>query len=112
MLGIVYFDRDELDAAHAALAQAVLYLPKDARGHHYLGVTFGRKGWHSAAEDELRKAVALDPDHREAHYNLAVIYLQRTPPAIELARRHYEKAVDLGGARDPELEKRLAVEAK
>jgi Flp pilus assembly protein TadD len=112
LLGIVHFDRDELDAALAALAQAVFYSPKDARAHRYLGVTAGKKGWYFAAEDELRKAIALDPDHAEAHYNLAAIYLQRTPPAIELARRHYEASLDLGGARDAGLEKRLADSGK
>jgi Flp pilus assembly protein TadD len=112
MLGIVHFDRDQLEAAHAALAQAVLYLPKDARAHHYLGVTFGKKGWYSAAEEELGKAVALDPGHGEAHYNLAAIYLQRTPPAIELARRRGPATSRNAGARDADLEKRLAGGAK
>jgi Flp pilus assembly protein TadD len=110
MLGLTHHEQGHLDAALAALAQAVLYSPKDARAHHFLGVTVGKKGWYSAAEDELRKAIALDPDYGEAHFNLAAFYLQRNPPAIELARRHYEKALDLGGARDPEVEKRLAAE--
>jgi Flp pilus assembly protein TadD len=110
MLGVIYYDQENLDAALAALAQAVLYAPKDARAHHFLGVTVGKKGWYSAAEDELRKALALDPEYGEAHFNLAAFYLHRNPPAIELARRHYEKAVDLGGARDPAVEKRLAGE--
>jgi Flp pilus assembly protein TadD len=112
LLGIAHHDQDNLDAALAALAQAVLYAPQDARAHHYLGVTIGKKGWYSGGEDEMRKAIALDPDYGEAHYNLAAFYLERQPPAIELARRHYEKSVDLGGARDPAIEKRLAPPAK
>lgn len=112
MLGVIYHEQEKLDAALAALAQAVLYAPKDARAHHFFGVTMGKKGWYSAAEDELRKAVALDPDYGEAHFNLAAFLLERKPPAIELSRRHYEKSVDLGGARDPDVEKRLAGEAK
>lgn len=108
MLGVIHYDQENFDAALAALAQAVLYAPKDARAHHFLGATVGKKGWYSAAEDELRKAIALDPDYGEAHFNLAAFYLHRNPPALELARRHYEKAVDLGGARDPDVEKRLA----
>lgn len=112
MLGVIYHEQENLDAALAALAQAVLYAPKDPRAHHFFGVTMGKKGWYSAAEDELRKAVALDPDYGEAHYNLSAFLLERKPPAIELARRHYEKSVDLGGARDPDVEKRLAGGAK
>jgi len=111
MLGILHFERDQLDAALAALAQAVLYAPKDPRAHHFLGMTVGRKGWYSGAEDELRKALALDPAFGEAHFNLAVFYLERKPPAVELARRHYENSVDLGGARDSDFEARLAAPA-
>jgi Flp pilus assembly protein TadD len=108
VLGVIYYDQNNLDAALAALAQAVLYEPKDARAHHYLGVTIGRKGWYLGAEDEMRKAIALAPDYPEAHFNLAVFYLQRTPPAVELARRHYQQALDLGAAPDPQVEKSLA----
>jgi Tfp pilus assembly protein PilF len=107
ILGVVYYDQDKFDAALAALAQAVFYEPKDARAHHYLGVTIGRKGWYLGGEDEMRKAIALAPDYAEAHFNLAVFYLQRTPPAVELARRHYQQALNLGAAPDPQVAKSL-----
>ena len=103
ILGVVRQDQGKLDAALAALAQAVFLDPKNARAHHYLGVTIGRKGWYSGAEDEMRKAIELQPDYAEAHFNLAVFYLQRQPPAVELARRHYQKALDLGAAPDAEV---------
>jgi Flp pilus assembly protein TadD len=107
ILGIIYYEQEKDDAALAALAQAVYLEPKDARAHHYLGVSIGRRGWYSGAEDEMRKAIELQPDYSEAHYNLAVFYLQRTPPALELARRHYQKALDLGAAPDAEVAKQL-----
>ena len=107
ILGVVEFEQNKLDAALAALAQAAYLEPKDARAHHYLGVVIGSKGWYSGAEEEMRKAIELEPDYAEAHYNLAVFYLQRVPPAVELARRHYQKSVDLGGAVDAELEKKI-----
>lgn len=106
-LGVLYHDQDKLDAALAALAQAVLLEPKDARAHLFLGVTIGKKGWYLGAEEELRKAIELQPNYTEAHFNLAVFYLQRTPPAVELARRHYQKALDLGASPDAQLEKSL-----
>lgn len=108
ILGVIYYEQNKLDAALAALGQAVYFEPKDARAHHYLGVAIGRKGWYLGAEDEMRKAIALAPDYPEAHFNLAVFYLQRTPPAVELARRHYQQARDLGAAPDPQVEKSLA----
>ena len=107
ILGVVQFEQNKLDAALAALAQAAYLEPKDARAHHYLGVVIGSKGWYSGAEEEMRRAIELDPDYAEAHYNLAVFYLQRVPPAVELARRHYQKSVDLGGAVDADLEKKI-----
>jgi Flp pilus assembly protein TadD len=69
-----------------------------------LGLALGRKGWHSGAEEELRRSLALEPSDPGAHFNLAVIYLQRQPVALELARRHYHRSIDLGGPADPSIE--------
>ena len=55
----------------------------------------------------MRKAISLEPEYAEAHFNLAVFYLQRNPPAVELARRHYQRALDLGAAPDPDVAKQL-----
>jgi hypothetical protein len=49
----------------------------------------------------------LDETYGEAHYNLAVLYLERQPPAIELARRHYYRALNLGAEPDAELDRIL-----
>ncbi len=106
-LGLVRLEQERDDDALAALSRAVQLDPRDARAHAYLGVAVGRRGWLLGAEDQLRKAVDLQPDYAEAHFNLALFYLQRTPPAIELARRHYERARALGAAPDPLVEKQL-----
>jgi len=109
-LGVVYMEQDRLDFAAGALFQVVALQPKNARGHRLLGLALGRKNWNSGAESELRRSLELEPDDAGAHYNLAVIYLQRNPPAVELARRHYYRAVDLGGAPDQSLEALVAKE--
>ena len=106
-LGALYCDRDRLDEALAALSQAVLLDPKNPKAHNYLGVTVGKKGWYSGAESELQRALELYPDYAEAHFNLALFYLQRSPPAVELARRHYARALELGESPDPLVEKSL-----
>jgi Flp pilus assembly protein TadD len=106
-LGIVSYNKDEPEAALAALSQAVYLDSSNARAHMYLGVLMRKRGWLDAAEDELRKAVELDSTYAEAQFNLAMIYTERTPPALELARRHYYRALALGAAADPELEKLL-----
>jgi Tfp pilus assembly protein PilF len=108
IMGVVQYDRGRFDHALASLAQAAVLEPNNATVHHYFGVTLGQKGWYSGAEDEMRKALELDPNYAEAHFNLAVFYLQRTPPAIELARRHYQRARELGAAPDPDVERSLA----
>lgn len=106
-LGMIYMDADKSDEALAALSQAMVQDPRNARIRNFLGVVIGRKGWIDGAQSELRRAVELDPGYAEAHYNLAVFYLEEHPPAIELARRHYFRAVELGAEKDAAIEKRL-----
>jgi len=106
-LGVVACESGKLDAALAALSQAVLLEPRNAKAHSYLGVTVGRKGWLDGAEAELQRALELDETLAEAHFNLAVVYLQENPPMVELARRHYHRARDLGAAPDSLVENQL-----
>ena len=65
------------------------------------------KGLRAQAETALRKAIQLDPNYGAAHNNLAVIYLSQQPPLVELARWHYQKALDAGQPHNPDLEKML-----
>lgn len=109
-LGIICMDQERFDEALAALAQAVFQAPRNPRARNYLGVVIGRKGWIDGAESELRRAVELDPTYSDAHFNLAVFYLQEKPPAVELARRHYYRAIELGAEKDAAIEKVLKSE--
>lgn len=104
-LGMIYMDQDRFPEALAALSQATLHDPNNPRARNFLGVVIGRQGWIYGAEQQLRRAVELDPAYADAHYNLAVFYLQEKPPATELAKRHYFKAVELGVDKDPAMEK-------
>ena len=54
----------------------------------------------------------MDSNYAEAHFNLALMYLERKPPATELARRHYAKAKELGAAPDKLVEKQLGESEK
>ncbi len=107
ILGVVQYEAAKYDRALASLAQAAVLEPKNAMVHQYFGVTLGQKGWYSGAEEEMRKALEIDPSYAEAHFNLSVFYLQRSPPAVELARRHYQRALELGAAPDPDVERGL-----
>lgn len=106
-LGIAVLEQGALEHALGAFAQVVAYEPKNARGHRLLAMTLARKGWYSAAEEELRRALEIEPEDAGAHFNLAVLYLHRHPAAVELARRHYYRATDMGVAPDPAVEEVL-----
>jgi Flp pilus assembly protein TadD len=111
-LGIAQMEQGSLDHALASLAQVTALEPKNARAHRLLGLTLARKSWYSGAEDELRQSLELDPEDAGAHFNLAVLYLQRSPVAVELARRHYYRALDLGSAPDRSIEGTLAANSE
>ena len=104
-LGMIYMDQNRFPEALAALSQAALHDPDNPRVQNFLGVVIGREGWIYGAQQKLRRAVELDPAYADAHYNLAVFYLQEKPPATELAKRHYFKAIELGVEKDPSMEK-------
>jgi len=112
LLGMNYLEEKRNDEAFAALVQAALYDDHNPRTHNYLGIAAGRKGWNEVSEDELRRAIDLDPEYADANFNLAVLYLRRTPPLIELGRRHYQQALDLGSPKDPVIEAQLAKDAQ
>lgn len=104
-LGMIHMDADRFPEALAALSQAALQDPRNPRVRNFLGVVIGRQGWIDGAQQELRRAVELDPAYADAHYNLAAFYLEEKPPAVELAKRHYYKAIELGVEKDSAMEK-------
>jgi tetratricopeptide (TPR) repeat protein len=106
--GYLEFREQKFDDALDALSHAAKLDPQNAQIENYLGVTLSHKGLRTQAETALRKAIELDPDYGAAHNNLAVIYLNENPPLMELARWHYQKALDDGQPRNPDLEKILA----
>ena len=107
VLGIVLVQQEKYDDAIQVLSRAVALDPNDAKTRNYLGISSSRKGLQEAAEQECRKAIELDEGYGDAHFNLAVIYATQTPPSKELAKRHYNRALELGVPKDAELEKLL-----
>ena len=105
VLGIVLVQQEKYDDSIQILSRAVALDPNDAKTRNYLGISSSRKGLQEAVEQECRKAIELDEGYADAHFNLAVIYATQTPPAKELAKRHYNRARELGVPQDQELEK-------
>lgn len=104
-LGLIQYQRGELNLALSSLTRAIHESPQNARTRIYLAAVVRDYGWKEAAITELQRAIELDPKIPESHYNLAVTYLEEKPPRLELARRHYFSAIDLGAEPSEELEK-------
>ena len=107
-LGCLKFRQEKYDDALNVLSRAAQLDPNNAEIQFNLGITLGQKGQRRAAETALRRAIQLSPNYAPAHSALAVVYLSQTPPAPAMARWHYQKALDAGQPRNPDLEKMLA----
>jgi tetratricopeptide (TPR) repeat protein len=58
-----------------------------------LGEVLDRRGRHAEAVACLRKALKIDPDYEEAHYNLG--YWYRSKGKLTLAEKHLKRAIEI-----------------
>ncbi|MCG3147900.1 MAG: hypothetical protein PCFJNLEI_01341 [Verrucomicrobiae bacterium] len=107
LLGIIGLRHGRTEDAYNELTRAVAIDPRNSEAHNYLGIVMNEKGWATAAEQEIRRALEINPNYADAHFNLAVLYTRQRTPRRELARYHYQKALELGAARDTQLETAL-----
>ena len=106
-LGLIQYEEGDLNLAISSLTRAIHEAPNDGHTRLVLAAVIRDYGWEEAAITELKRALMIDPKLAEAHYNLALTYLEMDPPKLELARRHYYTAIDLGTAVSSEIEKKL-----
>jgi tetratricopeptide (TPR) repeat protein len=66
MLGVEYLKTYQLPAAVAALEQAVLLLPRDGVNRSNYGLSLVLTGQYDRAQQELRRALELDPRNLKA----------------------------------------------
>jgi len=111
LLGILRYRQEKLDDALDALSRSASLNTTNQYTQYYLGCVLADKGLRTEAETALRKALDLDPNFADAHFNLALVYAAQTPPSLEMARFHYRKALELGHEKNASLEK-LLPEAK
>src|SRR6185369_2900864 len=107
ILGNLKYREGKYDDALDALSRAAKIDPQNAEVQNYLGLALSQKGLRVPAETALRKAIQLQPNYGSAHNNLAVIYATQQPPSLELARWHYQRALDAGFPHNADLEKLL-----
>jgi Flp pilus assembly protein TadD len=107
-LANVYCRQGRFDESIAVLNRVIPADSKNAVAHNYLAIALGKKGDTAKAEESFRESLAIDPNYANAHFNLAVMYANAEPSSLQLAKKHYEKAKDLGAEPDSVLERRLA----
>ncbi|HKS37536.1 MAG TPA: tetratricopeptide repeat protein, partial [Verrucomicrobiae bacterium] len=107
LLGVISVRQEKFDAAIELLGRAAQLDPRNPDTHNYLGIALVEKGLHGPAEAAFRRAIEFSPNNAGAHHNLSVVYATQKPPAVELARWHYQKALNAGHAKNPGLEKTL-----
>ncbi len=103
--GLLKINQSDFDGALGYLAQASKLDPNDAEVQNHLGVVLSELGQRDSGEAALRKAVQLQPEYTDAHINLAVVYASQNPPYKELAKYHYQLALQAGHSKDPRLER-------
>jgi Tfp pilus assembly protein PilF len=110
--GILRYRQDKLDEAMESLSRSASLNATNSSTQYYLGCVLAAKNLPAKAETALRKALQIDPLYADAHFNLALVYAAEKPPSLALAGWHYQRAVSLGHAKNPDLEKMLAGGAK
>lgn len=109
-IGCIYYQRGEMQNAHAAFHSAIELEPHNVIAHFNLGCVFDEMGRLDDAIEHLRRATELEPAHADAHFNLAsayekqgqkqfalqhwIAYLQQQPrgPWADFARTQLKKS--------------------
>jgi tetratricopeptide (TPR) repeat protein len=106
-LANVYCRQGRLDESIEMLKEVLKVDPQNAVANNYMAVALGRKGDMKAAEEYFRRSITIDDKYPNAHFNLAVMYVNSDPPSYALAKKHYEIAKSLGAEPDTVMERRL-----
>jgi tetratricopeptide (TPR) repeat protein len=107
--GVALLRTARLDDAVEELEIGLKLNDKNASAWHTLGLISIKRGQREQAKNHFLKAVALDSNCSEAHFNLAVIYATSDPAQLDSARKHYKLAISSGAARNSNLDKLLGM---
>ncbi len=92
------------DDAVYILEDLVVEAPSSANTHLLLGAAYLGLGDMESARSSLERAIEIDPNTREGHYNLARMMVIGDTPDLITAEKHYRWALELGAKPDVELE--------
>ena len=107
LLGITYCLAGKYDAAVEVLTPLAVNDSSNAHAQNAIGAAWMGLGDMRAATVALEKAISLNPELADAHFNLAQVLLAAGPENADKARHHYRKAMMLGAPSDEELAKTL-----
>jgi tetratricopeptide (TPR) repeat protein len=106
----IALSQDTLDALRnndiAALQNTYEVLQKEGHPAAKLvqAILLVQKGNFKDARETLEEILRQYPNDPAAHYNMAQIILRADEPDFDLAREHYQKAIENGAPRDEDLE--------
>ncbi len=90
LLALVYFKLGLFSRAIDIYTSLVESFPQDPTLRVNLAIAFFKADQLNDAEDQLRKAIELAPDHKNAHRYLGLVLVRNAEP--EAARKHFIKA--------------------
>jgi len=110
LTGISQCQTGEFAGALDLVKQVIVEAPSNACAHVVLGTLYFAQGKKAETEQELRRAIELNPNLTAAHYDMARLLMMNVPPDVVRARSYYAKAVQLGASPDRNFEALLKEE--
>jgi Tfp pilus assembly protein PilF len=107
-LGVIKKKNKQLDLAKELFSKALEINPNFIDALLQQAFIYQDLGEFSKAEDLLRRAEAIQPDHPLVNYNLGVLY-ELYLQEYSLAIKHYERYVSVSNADDVETVKRWII---
>jgi tetratricopeptide (TPR) repeat protein len=105
-IGFVQLQKGNVDKAIQALERATAFNFRFLQAFTTLASAYLMKGHVDKSIEAGLKAIKLEPNFPVAHNNLAIAYLQKG--AFDLAKRHCDKAIELGYQVAPEIIKDIS----
>ena len=102
-LGITQTMLGDHAGAETAFKTALDVNHRAIEAYNQLGMLYRRQGRLNESQFIYEEALRLDPDNRNIHWNLAILY-DRYLPNPHQALQHYQRYQQLTGSDDPQLQ--------
>lgn len=103
-LAIADIKSGDFASAHLVISEMLNAKPDDPLALNLLGAAYAQEGKIKEAEDALYRCIKANPGEYSAYYNMARLYLKKSPADKNGARRYYLTGRTYGGPKDLGLE--------